>query len=135
MNLRNRNRRFIACAAAIVAFGLAVWSGCQSIPTGLKLTDLSGWVYVQPNPVGVGEANTRYSFIFNSHPTDTAYVDSCTIDTLHFNMSFRVAPRDTQPAVEESGRTYPAVGTYVHTLTYYTTIGTLVCPPCTVKVE
>ena len=124
MNRKNRNRRFIVYAAALAVFCLAAWSGCHKTPSGLRLDDLSGWVYVAPNSVGVGEECTRYSFIFNNHQTDTAYVDSCTIDTLHFNMDFIVAPLDTFPAVEESNRTYAAAGTYIHTLTYYTTIGT-----------
>jgi len=135
LNRKNRNPHSIAGAAALAVFCLAAWSGCKSKPAGITLDNLSGWIYVTPNPVGVGEGCNRYSFIYNSHLTDTAYVDSTRIDTLLYGMSFSVAPRDTVPAVEEDNLTYQSVGTYIHTLTYYTRIGTLVCPPCTVKVQ
>ncbi|MCX6844203.1 MAG: hypothetical protein NTX53_18235 [candidate division WOR-3 bacterium] len=121
--------------AALAALCFVVLSGCHSTPAKIELDDLSVWIYVEPNPVGVGEQCTRYSSIYNRHETDTACVDSVTIDTLVFAMDFLVAPDDTVPTVEEMGLTYPSAGAYIHTLTYYTTIGTFVCPPCTVTVE
>lgn len=135
MNLKNACPRPVVLAAALAVVCLAALSGCDSTPAGITLADLSGWIYVEPNPVGVGEECTRYSFIYNSHATDTAFVDSVTIDSLVFNVDFSIAPGDTHPAVEEMGRTYPSAGTYIHTLTYYTTLGILTCPPCTVTVQ
>ena len=125
----------MACAAALAVCCLAALSGCKNTPAGIRLSDLSGWIYVQPNPVAVGEGCYSYSFIYNSHQTDTAFVDSVTIDTVvyRFHGDFDIPPRDTVTAVEQS-YLYQSAGTYIDTLTYYTTVGTLVCPPCTVKV-
>ena len=134
MNPVNACPRPVAFAAGLVLLCLAFLPGCDSTPAGITLDDLSGWMVVSPNPVGVGEQCTRNSFMYNSHATDTAFVDSLRIDTLHY-VGFHCMPGDTIWAVEERGRTYESAGTYIHTLTYYTRIGVLTCPPCTVTVE
>jgi hypothetical protein len=135
LNGKNRNLQFIVCAAALAICCLAAFTDCQSKPAALTLSDLSGWIYVRPDTVAVGAPCTRYSFIYNNHLTDTAFVDSTIIDTLHYSMSFVVPPSDTVPAVEENDLTYPSAGTYVHMLTCYTKVGVLVCPRCTVTVQ
>jgi hypothetical protein len=132
---RNDATSRLIILAAVAAFAMAVLPGCDSSPAALTLGDLSGWMTATPNPVGVGQDVTRSSYIYNSHATDTAYVDSTVIDTIHFIMDFKVFPGDTAFAVEHMGLTYPSAGTYVHTLTYYTTIGVVTCPPCTVVVQ
>jgi hypothetical protein len=120
---------------ALAGVCLIILAGCQTTPAGISLEDLSGWMTVEPNPVSVGQDCTRSSFIFNHHDADTAYVDSVRIDTLVFAFPFRVLPRDTHPAVREMNLRYAAAGTCVHALTYYTTLGDLTCPPCTVTVQ
>ena len=134
MNLKKVCLRAVVLAVGLVVLSLAGLSGCDNAPAGIALDDLTGWMVVSPNPVGVGEPCTRNSFMYNSHATDTAFVDSLKIDTLRY-VGFHCMPGDTIWAVEEMGRTYQSAGTYIHTLTYFTRIGILTCPPCTVIVE
>jgi hypothetical protein len=135
LNRKNRNPHCIGYAVALAIFCLAALSGCKSKPAGITLADLSGWSYLSPDSVGVGEPCTFHSFIYNRHLTDTAYVDSTTLDTLVVRASFDIPPLDTVAAVYESNIIYQTPGTYIHTLTFFTTIGALICPPCTVRVE
>jgi hypothetical protein len=132
--LNRRSFRPVVLVSAFAALCLAVFNGCDSGPAGITLDDLSGWMVVQPNPVVAGEECTRLSWIYNAHASDSAFVDSLRIDTVRWP-GFEVMPGDTAGAVEEMNRVYPTAGTYVHTLTYYTTLGVLNCPPCTVTVQ
>ena len=132
--MNRKNSRFVILAAALAALGIAVSTGCDTKPVGITLDDLSGWMVVQPNPVVAGEECTRFSWIYNAHASDSAFVDSLKIDAVRWP-GLEVMPGDTAGAVEEMNRIYPAAGTYVHTLTYYTTLGVLNCPPCTVIVQ
>ena len=131
--MNRRNSRLVVIAAALAAFCIAAFTGCDSGPAGITLDDLSGWMIVHPTPVVAGNACTRSSYIYNRHPTDSAFVDSLKIDSTRW-VGFTVMPGDTVYAVEEMSVVYPAAGTYIHSLTYYTKIGILNCPPCTVTV-
>ena len=134
MSRKNVRPRLAVFAGTFVVLCLAGLPGCDSRPAGVTLDDLSGWMYVVPNPATVGVACTRSSYIYNSHASDTVFVDSVKVDTIHW-VGFHVMPRDTIYAVEENGLIYQSAGTYIHTLTYYTEIGVLTCPPCTVVVR
>jgi hypothetical protein len=131
--LNRSNSRPVVIVAALAALCLAAFIGCDSAPDGITLDDLSGWMIVHPTPVVAGRACIRSSYIYNAHQTDSAFVDSLKIDSTRW-VGFTVMPGDTIYAVEEMSVVYPAAGTYIHTLTYYTKIGVLNCPPCTVTV-
>ena len=131
---RNHTTARSTAIAVVAGLGLGILACVQNNST-LKLSDLKGWMTVSPNPVAAGQPVTRSSLLYNGHASEWVFTDSIVIDTLHFSGGVNVLPGDTTFVVEEMDFRYPSAGTYVHHLTFYTTIGVLTCPPCTVIVQ
>jgi hypothetical protein len=132
---RNHTTARRTAVAVVACLGLTLLACVVRNTSTMKLSDLKGWMTVSPNPVAAGQPVTRLSYMYNGHASEWAFIDSAVIDTLHFDGVFNVLPGDTTSVIDQTNVIYPLAGTYVHHLTFYTEVGILTCPPCTVIVQ